>query len=264
MNAISSFLAIALYVAASGLQVRDIRHGLPRRPIVLALGFAAVAAHTVATITGIATPQGMNLSVLQASSLIAWLICAITLFSSLRRPLENLLVALLPVAALTLLLTLLLDRPQEFHPHGPGMISHILLSILAYSVLSIAAVQAIALALQEYRLKHHQLRGLLKVLPPLQTMEQMLFELIWVGFALLTLSIASGALYVEDLLAQHLVHKTVFSIAAWVLFAILLWGRHQLGWRSRTAIRWTLTAFGCLLIAYIGTKIVLELILHKV
>ncbi len=262
MNTSSSFLAIALYLVASGLQYRQLKRGESRGALPLGLGVGAASAHAVAVFSGIVTDAGMNLSVLQASSLISWFICTITLFSSLGRPLGSLLIALLPTAAITIALTLALDSPGALQRYNTGMIAHILLSILAYSVLSIAAMQAIALALQEYRLRHHQLRGLLKVLPPLQTMEQMLFEIIWVGFALLTAAIATGAIYVDDLLAQHLVHKTFFSVVAWLLFAVLLWGRHQLGWRSRTAIRWTLSAFACLLIAYIGSKVVLEVILQ--
>lgn len=263
MNSISSLIAIAFYLLASGMLLQQIRGHQPRQLPGLVTGLLAVLAHAVASFSGIATEHGMNMSLFQAASLIAWFIVAIALFSSLRRPLHNLLVILLPIAAVMLTLTLLLDQPHSFKPHGMGMISHIVLSILAYSVLSIGALQAIALALQEYRLKHHQLRGLLDFLPPLQTMEQMLFEIIWIGFGLLTLSIVTGFLYVDDLMAQHLAHKTVFSIAAWVLFAILLWGRHQMGWRSRTAIRWTLLAFSCLLLAYFGTKLVLEIILQR-
>ena len=95
-------------------------------------------------------------------------------------------------------------------------------------------------------------------------METMLFELIWAGVVLLTLSIVSGILFVDDLFAQHLVHKTVLAIFAWVLFSILLWGRYQLGWRSQTAVRFTLTGFALLMLAYFGSKMVLELVLQRV
>ena len=92
-------------------------------------------------------------------------------------------------------------------------------------------------------------------------METLLFELIWVGLALLTLAIGSGIIYLDDIFAQHLVHKSTLSIAAWLIFAMLLWGRHQWGWRSQTAVRWTLGGFATLMLGYFGSKLVLELIL---
>ena len=95
-------------------------------------------------------------------------------------------------------------------------------------------------------------------------METMLFEILWVGLILLTLAIGSGMLFLEDIFAQHLVHKTVLTICAWALFATLLWGRHQLGWRSQTAVRFTLAGFLVLMLGYFGSKLVLEVILQRV
>jgi ABC-type uncharacterized transport system permease subunit len=94
-------------------------------------------------------------------------------------------------------------------------------------------------------------------------MEQLLFQMIAVGYGFLTLSLATGALYLQNIFAQHIVHKTVLSIFAWVLFTVLLWGRHHFGWRGRTAIRWTLGGFAALMLAYFGSKLVLELILQR-
>jgi len=91
----------------------------------------------------------------------------------------------------------------------------------------------------------------------------MLFELIWLGFILLSVSMIAGFLYVDDLFAQDLVHKTVLTIMAWFLFSILLWGRYQLGWRSQTAVRFTLSGFALLMLAYFGSKLVLEVILQR-
>ena len=108
------------------------------------------------------------------------------------------------------------------------MYSHIILSILAYSTLSIAAAQALVLTVQDRMLRQHRLRGLPNYMPPLQTMESMLFELITMSFVLLSGAILTGILYVDNLLAQHLVHKTVFSIMAWVFLGILIGGRMAL------------------------------------
>ena len=143
------------------------------------------------------------------------------------------------------------------------MLSHILLSILAFSLISIAALQALFLAYQNHQLKHKNPTGLVSKLPPLQTMEMLLFELLWVGITLLSLSILSGILYLQNIFAQHLVHKTVLSIIAWCVFAVLLWGRHYSGWRGSTAIRGTLVGFAFLVLSYFGSKFVLELILER-
>jgi len=105
--------------------------------------------------------------------------------------------------------------------------------------------------------------GRLVVLPTLQREESMLFEMILVGFVALTLSIGSGVIFMQDIFAQHLVHKTVLSIAAWILFAVLLWGRHWLGWRSQTAVRLTVSGSTILLLAFLGSKLVLELVLER-
>jgi ABC-type uncharacterized transport system permease subunit len=94
-------------------------------------------------------------------------------------------------------------------------------------------------------------------------MEAMLFELIWLGVIALSLSIFTGVAFMNDIFAQHLVHKTVLSIAAWLLFTVLLWGHHRLGWRSQTAVRLTVVGFTLLMLAFLGSKLVLELLLGQ-
>ena len=133
----------------------------------------------------------------------------------------------------------------------------------AYSMMTSAVIQASALALQERHVKHHHICGILGALPPLQSMEQVLFELIWIGMGLLTLSLLNGVIFIDDIFAQHLAHKTFFSILAWCIYATLLWGRHQLGWRSQTAARWTFGGFFALMLAYYGSKFVLELVISN-
>jgi ABC-type uncharacterized transport system permease subunit len=93
-------------------------------------------------------------------------------------------------------------------------------------------------------------------------MEALLFELLWCGEILLTIAIITGFIFLDDLFAQHLVHKTVFTLLAWCIYAILLWGRHAKGWRGNTALRWTLGGFCLLMLAYFGSKFVLEVLLQ--
>jgi ABC-type uncharacterized transport system permease subunit len=138
-----------------------------------------------------------------------------------------------------------------------------MMSVLAYSLLSIAAVQSVLLAIQDKHLREKRPGGFIRSLPPLQTMETLLFQLIGLGLTILTLSLISGVIYLDDMFAQHLVHKTILSMTAWVVFATLLWGRWKFGWRGRTAIRWTLTGFVVLLLAYMGSKWVTEIMLGR-
>ena len=142
------------------------------------------------------------------------------------------------------------------------MASHVLISILAYSYITIAALQAAFLAFQSHQLKHHHVSSLIKKLPPLQDMESFMFELLWVGQILLSIGIITGVTFIDQSLeTDGVIHKTFFSSLAWIIFSGLLWGRHRLGWRGRTAIRGTLTGFGLLIIGFYGSKFVIEYLL---
>ncbi|MCE7032706.1 cytochrome c biogenesis protein CcsA [Lysobacter sp. GX 14042] len=138
---------------------------------------------------------------------------------------------------------------------------HAWLALLSYATLAIAALLAVMLWLQERALRRRDLHGWLRALPPLVELETLLFRSIKVGFVLLSATLLTGVLFVHDLLAQHLVHKTVLSALSWVVFGALLAGRWRYGWRGRTAVRWTLVAMGLLVLAFFGTKVALEVVL---
>jgi ABC-type uncharacterized transport system permease subunit len=267
IHATASLTAVALYLIAAlyqGLYLIGRRSTPPRRGRFLLLGAAAIAVHGISAFGTIHTPQGIDLGFFRVSSLIFWFICLIGWGMNLRRPLENSLVLLFPLAAIAIVVASVVRGPDtQLTQFSIGALSHILLSILAYSVFTLCALQALILAVQEHELKQRHIKGVLNVLPPLQTMESILFEMLWIGIVLLSLAIATGAIYIDDLFAQHLVHKTVFSLLSWLIFAGLLWGHHQLGWRGHTAVRWTLGGFFTLMLAYFGTKLVLELILQR-
>ena len=134
----------------------------------------------------------------------------------------------------------------------------------AYATLGIAALLAVMLWLQDRALRRHQFGRWRFALPPLTELESLLFRTVTVGFALLTATLLTGVLFVEDLLAQHLVHKTVLSVLSWLVFGGLLMGRWLRGWRGRTAVGWTLVAMALLVLAFFGSKFVLELVLQRV
>lgn len=266
IHAVASLTAAVLYLAAALYQGIYLikQQQRPVRGLFLTLGAGAAIAHGISAIGLIYTPHGIDLGIFRMLSLVFWFVSVIGLLNGLRRPIETALALLFPLSAASILIAYALRGPDVHYQHlSTGVFSHIILSILAYSVLALCALQALVLAAQERALKHRHLKGLLNVLPPLQTMEAMLFELLWVGFGLLSLAILAGAIYIENLFSQHLVHKTVFSIVGWSIFAVLLWGHKQFGWRGHTAVRCTLIGFGALVLAYFGTKLVLELILHR-
>lgn len=257
-----TLLAGALYLLATFHIARELRAGRgERRGVFLAAGATAALLHALVTSRMLFTPAGLDLGLFAAGSLVGVLIAAVAIITSLFRPVAALSIGAYPTAFTLLLLgELFHDRymPRYFEP-GVGV--HIALSLLAYAVLAMAMVHAILLAAQNRRFREH--RPLLRALPPLQTMEAILFELVAIGFALLTLAILAGMLYVEDFFAQHLVHKTVLTLAGWASLGVLLVGHRVAGWRGKTAVRWTGIAFALLLVAFFGSKLVLELILHR-
>jgi len=268
MQPLVSVLAIVAYLAIATLvfaRLRAVAYGeeATQTSYIWLLWPAALVLHGLALYTRIFAQGGLDLGFFHALSMVGWLVALLLLVVALRRPLENLAVVLLPFAAVTLGLdTLFREIPLTVRPLSPGVEAHIFVSLLAYSLLTIAALQAGVLAVQNQHLHNHHPGGFIKALPPLQHMECLLFRLIGLGFALLTVALVTGFIFLEDIFAQHLVHKTVLSAAAWLVFAILLWGRWRFGWRGRTAIRWTLGGFAVLALAYFGSKLVLELILN--
>lgn len=258
-----SFLAATLYLLAGYQQYRLLSGKTPKQPkTVVLFGTAAVLLHTFAVYLILHPGYGIQLSFFPVSSLIAWLIAGLVLLSSLKKPLHNLFVIVFPLAAFCVILTTMTPATADAKPYVLGLVIHILSSILAYSIFTIAAIQAILLHIQNSQLRKHHTRGIVAALPPLQMMESLLFEMLLTGLVLLSVSLVTGVIFVEDIFAQHLVHKTALSIIAWLIYATILWGRHYLGWRGTTAVRWTLSGFVLLMLAFFGTKLVVELILH--
>jgi ABC-type uncharacterized transport system permease subunit len=258
-------LAALLYLAATASQLLQIsqRNRAVGRTVIT-LGLIALTLHAVVVWRVLFADDGVHLGFFKISALIFLVINLACITSLLRRPLQNLLVVLFPLSALSVLVSYFAPETGPVLQHmDAGLLVHVSSSILAYAVLTLAAIQAALLALQDHQLRHHHTRGLVRILPPLQQMEAMLFELLWIGVSLLTIAIASGVVFVDDLFAQSLVHKTVLTIGAWVLFSVLLWGHYQLGWRSVTAVRLTLAGFILLMLAFFGSKLVLELILQR-
>ena len=231
---------------------------------ILAIGFLAISLHAVILFSDTITTHGLNPSFVNSFSFVAWLVVLLYLTAQLRKPVETLGVFVFPTAGIAVFSQLFWPGNVALSSQSFELQVHILLSLLAYGLLAIAAGQAILLLVQTHYLKSKKPGGFIRSLPALQSMETLLFQMITVGFSLLTLALLSGFIFLDNIFAQHLVHKTVLSIGAWLLFAILLWGRWHFGWRGKKAIHFTLGGFILLMLAYFGSKIVLEIILQKV
>lgn len=262
---IANIIAALLY-AALGIYLAA--HLTRQKPLNLPYFFGGIgltlAIHAVGIYGVSVKSEGIQLSFFAMSSQIFWVINLIVLLSSLKKTLHNLFIFLLPGSAIAVVATLFSHTQSTILQLNYHLATHVVLSILAYSLLTIATLQALLLAYQNRHLKSKTGLQYLRVLPPLQTMEALLFEFVLVGEVLLTLSILSGFIFLDNIFAQHLVHKTVFSIAAWLVYGFLLIGKYRLGWRGIIAIRWTLAGFLFLMLAFFGSKLVLEIVLHKV
>jgi ABC-type uncharacterized transport system permease subunit len=243
--------------------VRD-THQNRRQCTPLYLAWAAVSAHISYIAGTFLQNNNFSFSFISTASLVSLIVALLLLIATFNKPVEKLGIVIFPIAAIMLGLELNFpEKPHLLHTHSWQMSAHILTSIIAFSLLNITALQAVLLAIQDQQLKSHPPKQLIQSLPPLQTMESLLFQMLGAGLFFLTISLVSGFIFIDDLFAQHLVHKTVLSIVAWIIFSSLLIGRMRYGWRGKTAVRWTLTGFILLLLAYFGSKLVLELILKR-
>ena len=267
-SVILAVAALALYAAATWRVAAGFKQERLPRPRVKgqlsAFAGVALVLHAAVLYQQVYTPAGLDLGFFNALSLVAWVIMALLLLVLPTKPVENLGLLAMPMAGGAVVLSAVF-RSESILPHaaGWGLQTHILLAIVAYSILTIAAVQALLLFFQDRQLRNRHPGGLLRALPPLQTMEGLLFQMIGTGFFVLSLAVVSGMMFLEDMFAQHVAHKTVLSIIAWVIFGTLLWGRWQFGWRGRTAIAWSLGGFLALMLAFFGSKLVLEVILQR-
>lgn len=180
--------------------------------------------------------------------------------------LQALMALMAPVGAVAVILPALFPAAHPLPNTGlPVFKIHFLIAMLAYSLFTIAALHAGLMHFLERSLHHPARSAILANLPPLLSMETLLFRILWVGFGLLTLTLVTGVVFSEELFDKpvQFTHKTVFGFISWGIYAALLAGRHFYGWRGKVAVRWTLAGFVALLLAYVGSKFVLEVLLRR-
>jgi ABC-type uncharacterized transport system permease subunit len=209
---------------------------------------------------------GFNLGFYESVSAILWLTVLIYWVTDRDHQLHSLQAFVLPPAALFALLPAFFSS-HHFLPEANNslFIAHVWIAMLAYSLFTFAALHAVLMAIAERSLHHKSTFISLPSFPPLMVMESLLFKIIGLGFALLTITLISGMWFSEEIFQKALDfnHKTIFSIASWFIYAALLFGRYQYGWRGLKAIRWTLIGFVILLLAYVGSKFVSQILLGR-
>lgn len=266
---VHSVIVLACYVASAAWLASSawrIEHEAARghRVAALAVGLLALVLHASLLWQALYSRGGISFTIAETASLIGWPLGVIALLLAWRRPRFAAISSVLIVIAGVLAAMTIEGAPgYELGRQGWEMAVHIALSTLAYALLTVCVALAIALVLLDRGLRSRRPLGWLRYLPSLEALEAGTFQALAAGFAVLTLALFSGFVFVEDLFAQHLIHKTVLSCLAWVVFAVLLFGRWRFGWRGRIATTWTLSGFALLGLAYFGSKIVLESILGR-
>ena len=230
------------------------------------LSLIPIALHGYLLWQGIFSGGIIDLGVFNAVSLIVWLTLVVYWVARFFYPIGGLQALVLPLAAVALVLPEIFPVDHLLdHTDLLAFKVHIAVAMLAYSLFTIATLHAVLISLVEKRLHHANLPRILRTLPPLLSMESLLFRMIGLGFILLTLTLASGIFFSEEIFgkAWEFNHKVLFGFISWGVFAGLLTGHHYYGWRGKTAVRWTVSGFLFLVLAYIGSKFVLEQLLHR-
>lgn len=229
--------------------------------------FVALALQGVGLYDGLFAAGGMRFSFSFALSLMLWLAVVIYWLESFRSRMDGLQPMVLPLAALCAASPAVFPQVHVIaHAYAWSFKLHFLAAMLAYSLFTLAALHAVFMGFVERKLHQKALNRHFSSLPPILTMEALLFRMIVIAFSLLTIALGSGVMFSEAIFGKALVldHKTLFAFTSWGIFAALLIGRRIYGWRGRIALRWTLAGFLVLLLAYIGSRFVSEVLLGRI
>ncbi|MFC3854236.1 inner membrane protein YpjD [Salinispirillum marinum] len=254
--------AALLYSLAAWMQWRPQQNMDPTWRV-RGLILLAVVFHTWGLKQSMWLDSGLDLGVFKALSTVGLVVAIMLLLAQLKSYSVQLGQWLLPFAAISVLAGAFIASPYPIRDFSFGITLHILFSLLALAMFTLTMAYTLLLRAHERALKHHHFSALTKRLPPLDTMERTQFKLAWVGFILLTLAMVIGFLLVENYFAQHLIHKTSLTILAWAFFAVLFVGHYRAGWRAVMTLRWYMAAYGLLLVAFFGSKFVLEVLLQR-
>ena len=260
------YLAVAtLYGVTLWLRNMPAATGARTRFAGVALSLALVL-HAITIGRAVFWADGLDLSFTHALSLVAWLTVLIAGLSGVLAKLPAVANVTLPVAALCALAPLAGGNAHRFaYAAEPLATAHIAVALLAYALFVVAALQALLLTALEKRLRRGLPTDVGGATPPLLTLERFLFRIVGAGFVLLTLTLLSGVLFSEQLFGKPMTfnHKNLFSLLGWLAFAVLLFGRWRYGWRGRPALYWVLGGTILLVLSYLGSKFVTEVLLGR-
>ena len=236
----------------------------PRERIFL---LVALVAHGVALHSAIFPGEEMRFGFGVAMSLMVWLAICFYWVETLYTRLDGLHAVVMPAGVLASTIPMFFPGEHVLaNAASPAFRAHFVIAMLAYSLFTLAALHALLMSVAGRQLHNARFSRLLTSLPPLMTMEALLFRLIAIAFSLLTLTLATGVMFSESLFGQafRVDHKTIFAAISWLLFGALLLGRNLWGWRGRIALRWTLAGFVALMLAYVGSRFVIEVVLQRI
>ena len=263
MNLVVVSSSVVLYLAALLLILPGLlnKTGINAKGV-LGLAFVALLLHFSTLVGTVFNPDGQNLSILNVTSLVSFLISVVLTCAMFKTRLWFLLPIAYGFSALCLLAATFIPSTFITHfEHSPGLVAHITLALFSYATLMIAALYALMLAWLDFKIKQKNSQALNPNLPPLMKIERQLFNIILIGNGLLTLTLMSGPLFVEDFFSSGKTHKAVLSFIAWVVFNVLLWGHYKQGWRGKTVTWFSIVGAFLLTLAYFGSRFVREVIL---
>ncbi len=262
MNLVLAITLFLLYTASAWVMLRSVSK--PRwEPLAWVLILSAIIGHSDVIMHVMRVNGRLSIGLLEAMSLLGWTLAILACVISIDSRNRVLGAILMLSAAVGASMTGEGRAYAEDATTGWELTAHILLSMAAAALLFAAAVTALLLVYLDSRLRKRRLADLPSILPPLDALEKVMFRLITAGFGLLTLALITGFVFVTNLFTQNLVQKTVLSLIAWLIFGVLLIGRLRFGWRGRSAVRWTLSGFAILAVAYFGVKFVLEYVFGR-
>jgi ABC-type uncharacterized transport system permease subunit len=264
--AVACYVIGAAWLATATYQQRNATfsaHGRGGRIAAVAIASVGVLVHAIALMQERRIAPDAALSLGDVLALVSLTISITAIVMALKPGRRGTAALLLFIAAV--LEVAFSEGARRYSIGRPGweLAFHVAMATTAFAFLTIGMVLAIAQVIVDRRLRSRQPLGLLKILTPLESLESGCFQSILAGFAVLTLALVSGAFFVQDLFAQHLIHKVVLAIVAWIVFGVLLLGRYRFGWRGRQALRWTFAGYVLLGLSYFGSKLILENILGK-
>jgi ABC-type uncharacterized transport system permease subunit len=232
-----------------------------------ALLWVAIVVHAYALGVALFGGDALNIGFSHAVSLIVWLtVLSYVVLGNDPRLTRLAGLYLAPLATVIALLPALLPA-HRIVSYGAAWAfrAHFIVAILAYALFTVAALHALLMLFLEKQLQRGTVLSAEQHLPPLLRVEKLLFQLLSVAFVLLTATLITGVFFSEETFGKpfQINHKTVFAVASWVIFGGLLVGHWKFGWRGKLAVRWTLIGFVLLLLSYVGSKFVIEILLKR-